>query len=214
MSVVATQQLPAKHVAKSEGLWWHWPAPDAGFPVVFVTRMKHPVWFIFGAKSMQMFQYFLWFHSKRIWSRHRHVKSLVKWKLPCRSLHLYGKCFSIPPATVLNASTSVFIDFREIQQNPEMSYFIIKKKNPSNRFLRNFCYNIQNILLRMRLNQDTWWPSVMNFLHNVWVKQDTQTRKYVKHMLMILITYDCRTCWAVFTFRAHKVHFFQLQLLL
>lgn len=41
------------------------------------------------------------------------------------------------------------------------------------------------------------------FLHNVW----SQTRKYLKHMLAILIIYDCRTCWAVFTFRAHNVHF-------
>lgn len=27
-------------------------------------------------------------------------------------------------------------------------------------------------------------------------------------MLVILIIYDCRTCWAGFTFRAHNVHFF------
>lgn len=48
----------------------------------------------------------------------------------------------------------------------------------------------------------------MNFCTMYKVKQETQTRKYLKHMSVILLIHDCRTCWAVFTFRAHNVHFF------
>lgn len=56
----------------------------------------------------------------------------------------------------------------------------------------------------MKLNRDTWWPSGMNLCTMYKVKQVTQTRKYLKHVLVI---HDCRTCWAVFTFKAHNVHF-------
>lgn len=115
---------------------------------------------------------------------------------------LCGKCFDFTCST-----HSVHRGHLSIVLNPDISSFFPVRKTPV-RYLRNFWYDIQNILLCVKLNQDTWWPSGMNFCTMYKVKQETQTRKYLKHMLVILIIYDCRTCWAVFTFRAHNVHFF------
>lgn len=159
---------------------------NAGFPV-FYNSADHFYLARFRRTSMQMFQHFLlwWFKSDLI----QMLSCKKKKKKGEKTVtDLCGQCseFTCSTCSVQRGPLLAVLD-------PAIGSFYPGRKTPV-RYLRNFGHNIQNILLSVKLNQDTWWPSGMNFCTMYKVKQETQTRKYFKHTLVILIIYDCRPC--------------------